>query len=197
MQVKSFEQEILEYFGQNQIEFTDHSASLHGLDFSYIPTGSAKPFYFDTKEKRQRYNLTNWPKIDIPEASLFILDDLSARKVLACAPHAGLIVRDNVGGFYYFFSVVDLFLMPKKRANRPIKRQVEAWKGKWLIDLRNGRQCNSLTAAFTAIAEYESAHQEIFDALLECYGSYVGEELDIGGMTRLPKHWSIDRSARR
>lgn len=190
--MQSFEQEIKTYFIHNQIPFEDNSKSLSKLDFGFGDREKKTYFCFDAKEKRQHYNLHNWHEVNIPEPYLFIIDDLAARKILAFAPNSGLVVRDNLNQDYYFFSVVDLYLMPKKRVNRVIKKQVTALKGKWLIDLRNGTRCDRLSVIFAAVESYLSDRETIFLHALGCYGNYYGEEVGHGGIIRQPGHWEID-----
>src|SRR5688572_25749613 len=127
----SFEQEIKNYLKQQNIKFSDHSSTYNQLDFT-IFRDDQPVFHFDAKEKRQTYNLSNWPRFG-PELDLFILDDLAVRKCLAFAPKSGILVRDNLRQKYFFFSVIDLALMPRIRVNRPIHRNQPDLKGKWLI----------------------------------------------------------------
>ena len=146
----------------------------------------------DAKEKRQQYNLYNWKITSEQEQHIFIIDDLAARKILAYAPYSGMIVRDNLLGGYYFFSVLDLFLMPKIRVNRPIHKEQEALKGKWLIDLRNGRKCANLPEFLAVVRKYVEKREDLFLNQLECFGSYVGENIDQRGEVRKPSYWEID-----
>jgi hypothetical protein len=190
--MQSLESEFKNYFTQHQIPYEDHITSLKKLDFSFGDPKAKTYFCFDVKEKRQHYTTRNWQQITIPEEHLFILDDLAARKILVFAPNSGLVIRDNIHQKYYFFSVVDLYLMPKKRVNRAIKKQVETKKGKWLIDLRNGRSCSNLTEIFESIESYLKDRENIFLQTLECYGNYYEEEIGQGGITRKPGHWEID-----
>ncbi len=86
---------------------------------------------------------------------------------------------------YYFYSVVDLFLMPKQRVNRTIRSQrkstgtdeAEELKGKWLIDLRNGHASPDLRGAFVHIKHYLDEREAIFHEILACHGDFVGEEM--------------------
>lgn len=188
----SFEAEIRQYLSSRQVAFEDHCTSLRLLDFRFREPQTQIQFSFDAKEKRQHYNLKNWPQANIPEAYLFIIDDLAARKILAFAPNSGLAVRDNLHRSYYFFSVVDLYLMPKMRVNRTIRRAVETQKGKWLIDLRHGQRCGNLPELFQAIKSFLANRQAIFGEILECYGYYPGEEVSHGGIPRRPGHWDVD-----
>lgn len=188
----SLEQEIKHYFNEQNIPFDDNSNSLKLPDFGYGDRKSKRYFYFDAKEKCEPYKITNWPQAKIPEKYLFILDDLAARKILAFAPNSGLVVREDNYNSYHLFTVVDLFLMPKIRANRKINRQIETFKGKWLIDLRNGVYCAELSTVFQKIDHYLDERENIYMNILECYGEYHGEKIDRGGITRVPKYWPKD-----
>lgn len=187
-----FEQEIKAYFILHKIAFQDNSDSFRKLDFSFGDKAAKRHFSFDVKEKRQPYTKANWPDTKIPEPHLFIMDDLAARKILAYSPNSGLVVRDNMSGCYVFFSVVDLFLMPKKRVNREIRKHVQGMKGKWMTDLRHGRRFEKLADVFKEIEIYLNSREDIFVRILECYGDYTGEEIPKGGITRRPEHWSTD-----
>jgi len=188
----SLEQEFRLFFEKYHLAYADNSATFEHVDFRFEDRKRRLQIYLDAKEKRQRYSLQNWPVTGIPEEHAFIIDDLAARKLLYHAPTSGMIVRDNVRPAYYFFSIVDLFLMPRHRVNRPIGKQVLTLKGKWLIDLRNGRRCDSLYQAFLALAAYLDAWTQIFTTHLECYGSYRGETIGRGGIVRQPGHWDTD-----
>jgi len=191
--IPSFEQELKQYFREHRIAFDDNSASFKKLDFAFGDREAKRRFYFDAKEKRQRYARQNWSAADhIPGDHLFIMDDLAARKILAYAPNSGLVIRDNICRKYFFFSVVDLYLMPRKRVNREIRKNVNGFKGKWLIDLRNGQCCDTVAEIFAAIETYLNRREDIFLNILECYGKYSGEEIPAAGITRRPEHWSVD-----
>ena len=187
----SFEQELRQYFKYHKIDFNDNTASFKKLDFGFGDIRAKTYFTFDAKEKRQHYAMRNWPT-DIPEEHLFIMDDLGARKILAYAPNSGLVIRDNLRNIYFFFSVADLYLMPKQRVNREIRKNVRGLKGKWLTDLRNGQKFGTLQEVFENINAYLNARKSIFLNILECYGDYVGEAIPSGGMARRQEHWDID-----
>ncbi len=188
----SLEQEIKQYFNENEIVFDDYSNSLKFLDFGYGDRKSKRYFFFDAKEKCEPYQIKNWPQANIPEKHLFILDDLAARKILAFAPNSGIVVRNNMHGLYYLFTIIDFFLMPKIRVNRKINRQIQTLKGKWLIDLRNGAHCGDLVTVFQHIEHYLDERENIYTNTLECYGQYRGEKIGQGGITRVPKYWPKD-----
>jgi len=196
MSTLSLEQEIRTLFQQRRVNYVDHSDSFTQLDFGFGDRSAMRYFAFDAKEKRQPYDLRNW-QTAIPEAHFFILDDLACRKILLHAPNAGLLVRDTPQQRYLFFTVVDLFLMPKVRVNRPIHRAQREFKGKWLIDLRNGRSLARLDELLAAIDDYLDRRRAIFYETRECYGEYVGEEIGRGGIERRPEHWDTDFGATR
>ncbi len=188
----SFEQELKKYFSDNKITFEDNSSSLNKMDFT-IKGLFAKDFHIDAKEKRQKINTKNWPLIsDKDEPFTFIIDDLAARKALAYAPRSGMIVRDNLTGSYYWFSILDLFLMPKIRVNRKIRNNILTYKGKWLIDFRNGTKTDTLTDLMKKIKDEDRELLLKFTQNLECYGTYYGEKIVLQGETRNPEHWNID-----
>ena len=187
----SFEQEIKKYLNQNNIKFSDGSSSYDQLDFTILNKNDRSVFHFDAKEKRQNYNLENWPKI-VSQPDSFILDDLAVRKCLAFAPISGILVRDNLRMKYFFFSILDLALMPRIRANRQILRTQPGLKGKWLIDLRNGKEAQSIDEAINEIRHYIQDMKTYLYKTLECYGSYIGENIEQGGIIRRPTHWDTD-----
>lgn len=187
----SFEQELKNYFARENIQFSDGTSSYDQLDFTINDKVGQPVFHLDVKEKRQKYNLTNWPKF-APESDLFVLDDLAVRKCLAYAPESGILVRDNIRERYFFFSVIDLALMPRKRVNRPINKNQPDIKGKWLVNLRNGKEAKSLTEAVFHIRYYLRDMNTCLFESLECYGDYAGEKVDVGGIVRKPEHWDKD-----
>jgi hypothetical protein len=191
----SVEQEIKAYLQHAGIPFTDHTTAYKQLDFT-ITFAPEQLFYLEVKEKRQQYNPQNWPQA-APEAEMFILDDLTVRKCLAYSPWSGVLVRDNLTCRYVFFSVVDLALMPKTRVNRAINRNQPANKGKWIINLRNGQAADQLADALAYAQHYlRGLPTTLFD-VLECYGDYVDEDVERGGITRNPEHWQVDVQATR
>jgi hypothetical protein len=193
----SFEQEIKTYFLKNKITFDEYCDSYNRLDFGFGNKEEKRYFYFDVKEKRQKYSVKNWPTSDIPEEYLFIIDDLAARKILAYAPDSGMIIRDNMNKRYFLFTVLDMYLMPKKRVNRKIRKSITTHKGKWLFDLRNGVHENNMSDIFKAINTYLNKKKEFYLDNLPCHGDYINENIGEGGITRQQKHWDIDVSETR
>ncbi len=188
---QSFEQEIKNYLVQKNIKFTDGSSSYNQLDFTIHDKSGNPVFHFDAKEKRPKYALADWPKF-AAEPDLFVLDDLAVRKCLAYVPKSGILIRDNLRDVYFFFSTIDLALMPKKRVNRPINRNQPDLKGKWLINLRNGKESKSLHATISYISSFLRDLDVSVFKMLECYGNYVDENIDVGGVARKPSHWDTD-----
>jgi hypothetical protein len=190
----SLEQEIKNLLKHHRVNYDEACDSFDEPDFC-IHSEQRGDFHLDAKEKIQEIRLANWPETGVPQEHLFILDDLAARKMLKYSPHTGLVVRDNLRRLYFFFDVVNLFLMPRVRVDRRIGEDV--FKGKWLVDLRNGVQCASLLEVFEQIAHYYDSQDDIFKGILACYGSYVGEEIGKGGIPRTSGHWIKDRQATR
>ena len=187
---QSVEQEVKRFLSRERLRFDDNTASYNQPDFTlYFPADQL--FFLEVKEKRQSYNMRNWPAF-APEADLFILDDLTVRKCLAYSPYAGILVRNNLLHIYRFFSVIDLALMPKLRVNRVIERETQDIKGKWLINLQNGWEANSMDESFWCIQHYLRDLPAILFDHHPCYGNYVGEEISSGGVVRQPAHWDTD-----
>ena len=186
----SLEQEVKSFLTQKGAFYRDNSSSFKQPDFTLMLNN--KPYFFlEVKEKRQKYNMDNWPKFT-NESDMFIIDDLTIRKCLSYSPKSGILVRDNLSRKYFFFSVIDLALMPRRRLNRPIRRAVSGLKGKWLISLNCGNLSNSIEDSFSAIRRYIDGIDHILFEVLECYGNYENEEIGLGGIIRKPSHWDID-----
>ncbi len=190
--MKSFETEIKSFLQAREINYTSRTDSFNKLDFEIEHSDAMKQFYFDAKEKRQKYRTDNWPT-NLEEKYFFIFDDLACRKALAYAPDSAFLVRDSSREVsYYLFTIVDILLMPKTRVNRTIHKENKKFKGKWLIDLRNGQKATELEELFEMIDEYLANKKEIFTGVIPCYGNYEGESIEGGGITRRPKHWKED-----
>jgi hypothetical protein len=187
----SFEQEIKAFLTASGLEFKDNSTSFKRLDFTVL-LGNDWKFHFDAKEKIQQYHLGNWKLTTDQELHTFIIDDLAARKILAYGPYSGMVVRDNLHGGYYFYTLLDLFLMPKTRVNRPIEKQQKALKGKWVIDFRNATRCENMDEVLAQILRYIEKREDAFVNILECYGNYHGEDIGQRGEVRRPEHWDTD-----
>jgi hypothetical protein len=195
MTMPSLEQEVKQCLSDNGVSFLDRSDSFKDPDFTILLNGSPY-FHLEVKEKRQKYNMKNWPRY-IEEPDLFILDDLTVRKCLAYSPKSGIVIRDNLRELYSFFSVVDLALMPRRRLNHRIELTIPAWKGKWLINLNHGLNAGTIEEIFSGIRQYVETSDRILFETIECYGQYEGEEIARGGITRKPADWDTDVEATR
>ncbi|MHB0923963.1 MAG: hypothetical protein ACYC3H_08375 [Bellilinea sp.] len=188
----SFQHELEDYLTRKKISYESNVDSFTTLDFKIYSKSRGKYILAELKEKKQHYNIHNWPSVNIEEHNLFIFDDLSARKILKEAPLSCLLIRDFTTSKYHFMSVVDLFLMPKIRVNRPIEKNKMVVKGKWFVDLRNSFSSTKLPIIFNQILKYLDGQDEIFKTKIECYGKYFGETIFTGGILRRPDHWNKD-----
>jgi hypothetical protein len=82
--------------------------------------------------------------------------------------------------------------MPKIRVNRPIHKEQEALKGKWIIDFRNGCKCDSMRHVLSVIRKYVDKREDLFLNYLECFGNFTGENIEQRGEVRKPVYWDID-----
>ena len=185
----SFEHELKTFLKQSNIPFEDRTGSLHELDFAL----TQHDVFFDAKEKKQHLNMNNWQGTTIPEEHFFILDDLAARKILLKSPRSFLVIRDNTKEFcYYVFSVVDLLCMPKHRVRRALEKSSRSYKGKWYVDLRHGKRCNSIEDVVNFMIIYPKKFDKIFKDHIDCWGEYEGENIQTAGTVRKRKHWVED-----
>ncbi|HHY55355.1 MAG TPA: hypothetical protein GYA08_07950 [Chloroflexi bacterium] len=191
-----FETELREFLAQRNARFIDQTRGFYDADFALMLSDGAR-FALEVKEKRQPYTVQAWPTAT-PEPHMFILDDLTVRKCLGFAPRAGVAVKDVVGQRFVFFSVIDLALMPRVRVNRRIERNKPDLKGKWIIDLRNGKSAATLDDLLGHLQNYLGNLHSILYEIHPCYGDFWGESVGEGGITRRPDHWTQDvRNSRR
>ena len=79
---KGYDQsDISKILSLSQPQVSNYCKSMDRLDFDLFDNNNELLFSCDVKEKRQNYTLNNWPKNDIPQENLFIIDDLSVRKI--------------------------------------------------------------------------------------------------------------------
>lgn len=182
MALVSLEQEVDQYLKSKKIKFYNNTNHPNRLDFTIILPEYEK-FYLEVKEKRQHTKTSQWPSVDIPESELFILDDLSARKILKMAPNSGLLVRSNITGRYYFYDVVTLWSVPRLRVNRALNREETVIKGKWMLDLRNAVVGAQVADGWAAVLRYLRDQRSIFTETA-CYGDFFGESIGLGGEIR-------------
>ena len=175
--MRSLKEEITSYFTLHDIPFKDNLSSNKRLDFS-IKLKNKWTFHFDALEKKEAYDIKHWKLTKEEETFKFIFDDLAARKILAYAPYAGLIVHNIPANNYCFFTVLDLYLMPKIRVNQPVFDHKKLLKGKWIIDFRNGLKCQSFDEAVKLLEKYIDKREDLFANSMACYRNYVGEVID-------------------
>ena len=187
------EQEIKSYLTAQKEPFKDQTKSHSDVDF-FLPRNGV---HLDAKEKRQRFDMRNWKEAVMPQECLFIIDDLAIRKLLRHAPHSFCLIRDRsrMPLTYYVYSIVDFLCMPKKRCRRPIRRNMTAYKGKWLLDLRDAAAFEKLEEAMNYVIGYKNKHPAIFEGHIDCWGKYYSERIGKGGRTRTANYWDEDAKA--
>ena len=189
----SFETDIKVYLKQRRYEFIDNTAKKAAPDFSiYI---SQRWFRLEVKEKLQAVRIDRWPAVDFPEVDLFILDELSARRLLMGGALGGLAVRDYQQPGYIFFDVLRLWTMPRKRVLRQFS--LGRQKAKWLINLRNGIYCKDLNQLIDTIRFYLLDMDFIYNDDILPYGPFYGEVIETGGTPRTAEQRQHDRAVTR
>ena len=139
--------------------------------------------YLEVKEKTQRYNPKNWP-IKTQGKTVFIMDEISVRRMMLHGVNTALLVRDNTNfDRMYFADLLTLTMMPRKRVNRPNVHKEHA-KGKWLLDFRNFIECNTLTHLLSLLAQYSEDIPDLYNWRSECFGDFMGEEIPLAGTPR-------------
>lgn len=157
-----------------EFELLDATDSFDEIDFELGCRG--KRLHLEVKQKKQRYREAWVSAAQIPEEHLFILDELAARKLIMRSPRTYLLVNDVPGERDVVFGALELITMPKARINRSINGGMATFKGKWLIDLRNGEEVDSLESGFAFLKRRSSSEEEFWKALA-CHGRYENEIL--------------------
>jgi hypothetical protein len=184
------EQEIKTYLNAQREAFSDFSSSHTALDF-FLPRHNV---YIDAKEKRQHFAMQNWKEARMPEEYMFIIDDLAIRKLLLRAPNSFTLVRDSSvsSPMYYVYSIIDFLCIPKTRCRRPIRRTTTAYKGKWVVDLRDAAAFETLADAIGYITAYKKKHTAVFENHIDCWGKYPSEHIGKSGTVRTTRFWAED-----
>ena len=157
-----------------EFEILDSTESFDELDFELGCRG--RRIFLEVKEKKQHYRERWSEAADIPEEHLFILDELSARKIMLRCPRAWLLVNDICADRLSVFGALELLTIPKKRVNRSIEAGVATFKGKWLIDLRHADSFEDMPPALDLIKRRISSEDEMWKSLA-CHGRYEGESV--------------------
>jgi hypothetical protein len=146
----------------------------------------------EVKEKNGPYSGKNWGISQRQEQAVFILDELTVRKLIYHSPGAFLVIKDNTvhGKPYYLYSVTDLACMPKKRFNRPMQNGL--LKGKWMIQWAHGMRLDNLRDVLNRI-EHECMHMDnmLFQSL-PCHGR---ADVTLAGIPRTAEHKKSDMEA--
>lgn len=188
----SLEQEIKSFLSKKGVEFDDYGDSFTKPDFRL--RGRSAVAWIEAKEKRQKYNTDVWP-ITIPEHHSFILDELTARKLMAYSMSGCLVVRDNTTGLYHFADVMSLWLMPRVRCERNHNNYM---KGKWVIDLRNFLGSERLSDMFVFLRDHlEEAYGLVKRDAAIHRPDFVGEEIVVAGTPRTEEQKEHDVKATR
>lgn len=93
----------------------------------------APPIWVELKEKKQPYNIDNWPIVresGIPERHAFIEDELSVRRLMSYGMYSFLVVKDRPHDHHIVYDFHDLLHMPRIRVNRD---NGDHKKGKWIM----------------------------------------------------------------
>ena len=155
-----------------EFELLDSTDSFDEVDFELGCRG--RRVFVEVKEKKQRYRDAWVDASGIAEEDLFILDELSARKIILRSPRAYLVVHDENSERIVLYGSLELLTIPKVRVNRSIDGGVATYKGKWLIDFRHGEAFASVPEALVSIKRRCSSEDEAWRSLA-CHGRYPDE----------------------
>lgn len=123
---------------------------------------------FEVTEKRGPYR-EEWVKLfGRPEEHLLILEEITVRRLLRCAPYAYMLCPDRAQGTCTVYSAIDFLCMPKRRVDR-------IGGGVWLVDKRDGYTFPSMDGAVAWALSPERVDE--FFTTTGCYRGYVEEEV--------------------
>lgn len=192
--MNEFERQFCQSLSRLGLKYEDYTASGNHPDVKILRKGT-NSLWAELKEKRSRINLHKWPTVKIPEHRLLIVDELTCRKLFFYGPDAVLVVWDRVVNCFYFTDALDLWVMPRVRANRPIEtpRGGIVYKGKWLLDLKNFNFYPTLPDLITGLDNVSGdllskVHQN------ECLAHFEDDPVLFGGEVRTEKFRRMDRS---
>jgi hypothetical protein len=179
---RGFERAVMAALEALGWDYQDNTGDHHRPDLyiSRSVRGAPVRVALELKDKRQPYR-PRWAELaGLPEAELLVLDEVSARKLLGCAPRALVLFQDRTRPDrpYVLFTIIDLFCAPRKRVERPIALNSERLKAKWLLDRRHGHAFGNLNSAFAYVANY-LAHGMLADLRrLERHGPFIDENVE-------------------
>ena len=185
--------------------FLDNTSDTEHFDFRFqvSPGGEEDTtkivdFHLELKEKGSNnngYSLASWPMWDCEEQFLFILDDLTYRKMLFHPSHglySGLLIRDSIRMEYYFWSSLELAESTVRiKVNRETAfNGFPSRKGKLLLDLRTAKKSDSLDGVMAYVFDYaDCAENWAFQPqAYECQG----ESVPVSGTTRDDSYRQFD-----
>ena len=130
--------------------------SMTELDFVTVGPG-LRVAPIEVKAKLQPYRGWNDVAPHLPPENVFILDELSLRRIVEAGRYAFLIVWDAPIGRWCVWSSLDLVLATKVRVARPLARRngrQSTVKAKVILDLDEAAHtCTDLYAVIDAITE--------------------------------------------
>lgn len=125
---REFEEEVARHLPAEQVTMFDHSDALD----VWIPG-----YLLDVKEKRQRLT-KRWQLLPgVDEVDLIVLDELGIRRALRHWPAAYFLMRDLPQDRLFLASITEVVCAERVRRQR-------VGKGKWILDLNNFLQVDSL-----------------------------------------------------
>ena len=179
---RAFEEEVKAGLVALGWQYEDHTTAHEFPDLTFLRQVRGNPVRaaLELKEKRQPLR-DRWVELaGVPERELLVLDEVSARKLLARAPRAFLLFHDLTQPErpYVLFTIIDLFCMPKVRVQRAINLNDRRLKGKWLLDRRHGQVFANLNDVCAAMATY--LDRRMMDDLrrVEPHGPFIGETVE-------------------
>ena len=133
------------------------------LDFQLLAPGE-RLCEVELKAKHQRYN--GWQDFtrNTPERDLFIVDELTIRKLLSAGRYAFLLLRDDPCDRWTVWSIMELVLASKTRATRQLATSNGGSKAKILLDLNDSSyHYTHVDDALTGIANLVATTDQLWN----------------------------------
>ncbi len=135
------------------VRLASSTASLDRLDYQLLGPGE-RLCELELKTKRQPYRGWAHLRPELPEADVFILDELALRRIVDAGRYAFLLVRDIPGNRWALWSTAELVLASKVRVSRKLATTSVSDKGKLLIDVAGAAAlAHTLPTALGALAK--------------------------------------------
>lgn len=128
------------------------TSSMDRLDYQLIAPGE-RLCELELKAKHQRY--LGWATHSTAaETDLFIVDELTVRKLLSAGRYAYMLLRDDPNDRWTLWSLMEIVLATKVRVNRELATSNGGCKAKVLLDLNDTpHHYTDLTSALTGVAD--------------------------------------------